>query len=261
MELKEQKKSRNKPHILFIGPILGSNPGFTPSPVEVLVPLLINRGYECLTTSSKTKRLQRVADMISCIIKNRKWTDIICLQVYAYRSFIVEDIVSWMGRHLNKKIIMVLHYGDFPHFLQIFPWWSRRVLQRANLIITPSAYLQEAIQKIGLSAKVIPNTILIKNYPYQHRENVKPRIIWMRSFFRYYNPNLALDAFKLVKAQYPEAKMMMAGSNKGLEQTTKDYAQKNGILNSVIFPGFLTLESKQKEFASSSEAQSIMDST
>jgi glycosyltransferase involved in cell wall biosynthesis len=241
--------TRPKPNILFVGPILGSNVGFTPSPVEALIPLLKEKGYVCMTTSKKTDRLKRLFDMLSCIIKTRKWSEIICLQVYAYRSFVVEDIASWVAKRFNKKIIMVLHYGDFPNFLRIFPKWSKRVLQRADQIITPSQYLQKAVQGFGFSVKVIPNLILIQKYPFRQRDFVRPSIIWMRSFFRYYNPTLALDAFKLIKEQYPDAELTMAGSNKGLEKMTKEYAYKIGLIDSVKFPGFLSMNSKQAEFS------------
>lgn len=238
-----------KPKILFVGPTLGKNPGFIPSPVESLMPALQDVGYECKSTSSNPHRFQRLLEMLRSIFRTRKWADIINLQIHAHRSFVVEDLVSWLSKLMRKRLIMVLHSGSFPCFIKRFPHWTKRVLERADEIITPSAYLKEAVEGLGYSAKIIPNLILIEKYKFLQRSSALPSILWMRSFFHYYNPKLAVDTLKILMQKYPNALLTMAGKDKGLESLIKGYSFDLGLSDHIRFPGFLTMDMKRQEFS------------
>lgn len=242
-------EKNRKLHILFIGPALGVHAGYVPSPVESLMPLLEDRGYECVSTSSKLHRVSRVLDMICTTIKTSNWSDVISLQIYAYRSFIVEDLISWLAKRMKKRIIMVLHFGDFPNFIKRFPRWSKRVLGRAEKIIAPSGFLKKAVEELGFPVQVIPNVIPIDNYHFVQRSTISPKILWMRSFFRYYNPVLAVETLKCLREKYPHATLTMAGKDKGLESVVIQYAHELGLLENIRFPGFFTMEIKQQEFS------------
>lgn len=237
-----------KPNILFVGPALGVHPGYIPSPVETLMPLLQERGFDCISTSSKLHRINRALDMLFTVIKTRKWSDVVSLQIYAHRSFIVEDVISWLVKRMKKRLIMVLHYGGFPEFIDKFPNWSKRVLSRADKIVAPSDFLKISVEKIGFSAEVIPHLIMIDKYDFSQRSYIKPKILWMRSFFHYYNPLLAVDTFKIIRDKYPDATLTMAGKDKGLKSKIKKYVFESGLTKSVRFPGFLSMEDKKREF-------------
>lgn len=227
---------------------MGVHPGYVPSPVESLMPILKDQGYECQSTSSKVNRFIRFLDILRSIIETRNWSDVISLQVYAYRSFIVEDLISWLAKCQKKRIVMVLHFGDFPNFIKRFPRWSKRVLGRAEKIIAPSGFLKKAVEEFGFPVQVIPNVIPIANYQFIHRNSISPSILWMRTFFRYYNPVLAVDTLKYLREKYPNATLTMAGKDKGLESVVKRYAHKLGLSANIRFPGFLTMEIKKQEF-------------
>lgn len=238
-----------KPKILFVGPTLGMNPGFIPSPVESLMPALQKAGYDCKSTSSNPHRFQRVLDMLWSIFRTCKWADIINLQIHSHRSFIVEDFLSWLIKRMGKRLVMVLHSGSFPGFIKRFPRWTKRVLERADEIITPSAYLKESVEGLGYSAKIIPNLILIEKYKFLHRRSASPSILWMRSFFHYYNPKLAVDTLKILMQKYPNVMLTMAGKDKGLESPIREYSFDLGLSDHIRFPGFLTMDMKCQEFS------------
>lgn len=246
---KREDNINQKPNILFVGPALGIHPGYIPSPVETLMPLLQERGFECISTSSKLSRLSRVLDMIFTLFKTRKWSEAVSLQVYAHRSFVVEDFISWLASRMHKRLFMVLHFGDFPHFMTQFPHWTRRVLRRADQIIAPSAFLKNAVEELGFHVNIIPNVIPLEKYDFVHRSSISPKIIWMRSFFHYYNPQLAIDMLKLLRETYPNATLTMAGKDKGMESNVKKYADYLGLSDYVRFPGFLSMEGKIREFS------------
>jgi len=241
--------NKKLPTICFVGPMLGKHPGWAPNPMEFLAPRLEEKGYTCLLTSNIINRYLRLMDIIITLIKYRKNIDILCLQVYGGRSFIVEDITSWLGKKLNFGIIMVLHGGAIPQFMTYFPKWSKRVFQRAHVLISPSMYLSNFLKKYGLNVHIIPNAIQISDYPYKERSRIKPRLLWMRTFHNIYNPLMALDVLSKVKQKQFDVLLTMAGQDKGLLSYVKQKAEQKGLYQYIRFVGFLDLKSKIREFS------------
>jgi len=71
----------------------------------------------------------------------------------------------------------------------------------------------------------------------------------MRAFHVIYNPELAIKAFALISEKYPNATLVMAGVDKGLESKVKQLAKGLGVGGKVRFPGFLDAEAKTREFS------------
>jgi L-malate glycosyltransferase len=239
---------KSKPRILFVGPMLGEYVGWVPNPAEILAPKFSSEGYVCLLTSRILNRYARLVDIVYTLFHKREKYDIVSLQVYAGPSFIVEDIASRVSALLGKKIVMVLHGGDMPAFMKRFPHWSSRVLKRADVIVTPSAYLQEAVLQYGFESQVIPNMLDMKKYIFRLRKSVQPRLLWMRTFYDYCHPELAVQVLEQLSERYPNAILTMAGQDKGLLEPTRKLVEKKSLQNKVRFAGFLNDEGKEFEF-------------
>jgi glycosyltransferase involved in cell wall biosynthesis len=246
-EKSNKVKKSGKIQITFVGPMLGRHGGYVPSPAEEIAHHLAQCGYTCTLASSIVNRYLRFTDIIRVIVQERKRTDIICLQTFSGRSFVVEDIASWLGKQLRHCIVMVLHGGAMPEFMTRFPNWSRRVLSRAHVIVTPSTYLSGALEKFGFCAHIIPNTLDCHKYPYRHRTILTPHLIWMRAFHSAYNPEMAVRVLWRLSKSFPSATLTLAGPDKGSLTTTKRLAQKLGVAEATRFPGFLNMEAKIRE--------------
>src|SRR5262249_33430848 len=152
-----------------------------------------------------------MADIAGTLIQQRNNFDILVLDVFGGPSFVVEDTASWIGRRMGKKIIMFLRGGAMPEFMARYPKWARRVLSRADVILAPSQFLARAILPYGFQARVIPNVIRLSAYPYRHRQKLKPRLFWMRSFHPVWNPEMAVRVLARLEASVPNATLVMAG--------------------------------------------------
>lgn len=241
---------KSAPRILFVGPMLGVHPGWVPNPAEILAPNFSKEGYVCLLTSRVLNRYARLVDMMYTLVCERAKYDIVSLQVYAGASFIVDDIASRMAVLLGKKIVMVLHGGDLPVFMKRFPRWSYWVFKRANMIVTPSAYLQGALSQYGFESQVIPNMLNMKKYTFRLRNHVQPRLFWMRTFYEYCHPEFAVQVLEQLSICYPNAVLTMAGQDAGLLEPTRELVNKKGLQDKVCFAGFLNDEGKQLHFGS-----------
>ncbi len=129
--------------------------------------------------------------------------------------------------------------------------WVRRVMRRADAIVAPSRYLSGLVEGIpGITGRirVIPNILAIEEYPYRHRREVQPRLLWMRTFHPIYHPEMAVDVLANLRQTHPVATLMMAGQEKGLYAQVQEKARQMGLGDAISFPGFLGPEDKAREF-------------
>jgi glycosyltransferase involved in cell wall biosynthesis len=227
--------------------MVGRNPGYVTTQGQVLSELFSDAGYPVVAASGLLNRYARLADIVHTLIRQRNKIDILVLDVYGEQSFVVEDIASQLGRWCGMRVIMLLHNGTFPEFMVRFPRWTRRVLSRANALVTPSDFLSRAVAACGFQAQVIPNVIDLASYPYRHRRHLAPRLFWMRSFFPYYNPAMAVRVLARLKQRLPEATLLMAGQDKGIQGEVRQLAEALGVSDAVRFPGFLDASGKARE--------------
>lgn len=197
--------------LLFIGPMLGRHANRVPNPAEELAPRLREKGYACTLASFQPNRYLRVLDMLAAIAKNARNTDIISLQTYSGPSFLVEDAVSWLARCLRLRLVMVLHGGAMPEFNAAHPGWTRRVLGRAQSLVTPSVFVQAEMAKSGFSTQVIPNGMDIPRYPFRLRHQAGPRLLWLRAFHAIYQPQMAVRVLAQLTDEFPDLILTMIG--------------------------------------------------
>ena len=236
---------KKPPNICIVGPMVGYNPGFPTTQGETLAKLLRDDGYPVYEVSKSPNRYVRVADIFSTLWTRRNWIQIQILQVFGHRSFIVEDLASAIGKRFGQVIIMVLHGGDLPELAKRFPDWVRKVFRRADILVSPSSYLARELAWLGpFRIQIIPNMIEIEDYSYSNKGELKPRLLWMRSFYWYYNPTMAIKVFKRIYQEYPDAQLTMAGKDEGTRNATIIFAHKMGLKEYIDFPGFLDQEAK-----------------
>ncbi len=158
--------------------------------------------------------------------------------------------MSRLCKRFCLPLIMTLHHGGFPAFIRAHPNWYRRGLQRASQLVAPSPFLAQTMSHtFRFDVEVIPNVIDLKDYPYQRRCQVGPKLFWMRSFHDLYHPELAIDVLARLRRIYPEARLTMAGKDKGRLGAVVQLAHTRGVTDAVEFAGFLDLAGKQLQMA------------
>lgn len=236
-----------KPGLCFISPMVGKHAGYIPTQGQLLAEHFAAAGYRVMAASAALRRTTRLAEMLGTAWRAREQAEVLVVDVYGELSFIGEDLVSWLGRRLGMKVILHLHNGTLPDFMRRHPAWTRRVLGRAHALVTPSAFLQRAIAPLGFQAQVIPNVIDVERYPFRLRREAGPRLFWMRTFYPYYNPLMAVRVLARLLPEYPQARLVMAGKDKGMLGEVQAFVREQGLEEQVSFPGFLGLEGKIRE--------------
>ncbi len=241
-----------RPRLCFVGPMLGVNPGWVTSQGELLAQLLTGAGYPVRLTSHRLARLPRLLDILGSLVAWRDEIDLVIHQVFSGPAFAVTDAASALCRALGLPQVFALHGGALPEFAAGHGRWVRRVLRRAEAIVTPSTYLAQAFAgdpDLVARLHTIPNILEIENYSYRHRPVVRPRLLWMRTFHEIYHPQMAVEALAELRQTHPQAMLTMAGQEKGLHAAVQALAQDYGLSAAVHFPGFLGPGDKAREFA------------
>jgi glycosyltransferase involved in cell wall biosynthesis len=227
--------------ILYLGNQLSKH-GKSPTSIETLGVFLKNEGYDMFYASSKKNILLRILDMVFSVFKYSNQVDYILIDTYSTTAFWYAFIGSQISRVLKIKYISILHGGDLPNRLQKNPKLCKLIFKNAYINIAPSNYLKHHFNLNGFqNVEVIPNSIQLENYVFKKRENLKPNLLWVRSFAKIYNPKMAVDVLVQLQNKYPEATLTMVGPEKdGSLEETKNYANRVGA--KVTFTGKLSLQ-------------------
>lgn len=241
------KLDSRPPRLCFIGALLGRNPGYVTTQGEILSGMFEQAGYSVVSASPEIGKAARLADIAGTMIRSRDRYDVVIIDVYGGASFVAEDLASAIGRFLGKRVVMLLHGGSMPSFIERRPRWCRRVLRRADGLVAPSEYLARAVRALGYPARVIPNVIDLSAYNFRKRDRLNPRLFWMRQFHPVWNPLMAVRLLAKLRQAVPDASLVMAGPDKGQLSEVRQEAARLGLTDSVRFPGFIGREEKTRE--------------
>lgn len=225
--------------VLYIGNQL-SNKGRNVSTIDTLSEQLRSEGFQVITASSKKNLILRLIDMLITVIKFRGHTAYVLIDTYSTSAFWFAFLVSQLCRLLRLPFIPILHGGNLPYRIKKNPYLSKLIFKNAFKNVAPSNYLKIEFEKVGYhNLLYIPNTIELQNYTYTARKTIAPKLLWVRSFSRIYNPKMAIDVLYGLYKKYPEAKLCMVGPDKdGSLLETKKYAESLSL--NVTFTGGLT---------------------
>lgn len=241
-------KLTNPVRLGFVGPMLGSNPGWVVSQGEILSELFCLEGYSTRLTSTIPDRAMRLIDTTRSLLQWRNEIDLVILMVFSGPAFGIADFASLLTKWIGKPLVLWLHGGSLPDFSEKHPKWVQRVLERGDILVSPSNFLAHYFRELGFKVEVIPNVLKIENYPFRHRKQAQPHLLWMRTFEDIYRPKMAVQVLKELKKDYPEAYLTMAGQDRGQLEPLKHFVYDNGLAQNVSFTGFLDETGKRREF-------------
>ena len=225
--------------ILYIGNKL-SKYGFTPTNVETLGEQL-KEFCNVVSVSDKRNKAARMIDMIAAIYRNRK-SDYVIIDTYSTSNFYFTYVAALLCGVFKLRFIPILHGGNLPERLERSPRMSQRIFNHSLINVSPSGYLNYEFKRHGYENVVtIPNNIFIDDYPFKIRSLFRPRLLWVRSFDKTYNCEMAVDVLHLLLQKYPDAELCMVGPDKdGSQQSVKALAEQYGISDHLKMMGKLS---------------------
>lgn len=225
--------------ILYFGNKL-SRWGGSLSVIETLSELLA-KDFEIRSYSTKRNQFFRMADMVFQLFRWRHKCRLVLVDSYSTLAFWYTIVVAVLCRLLRISYIPIVHGGNFPIRLKTNPILSRIAFKSAASIVSPSLYLKEEFYKYGYNCLHIPNSIPIESFAYRRRKNLRPRLLWVRSFQKVYNPMMAVYVLRKIVDHFPEGRLCMVGGAKDNSfENVKLKVVELGLQNNIEFTGSIS---------------------
>jgi glycosyltransferase involved in cell wall biosynthesis len=224
--------------LLYIGNKLAVH-GKLPAAIDSLSLKLEEEGYFVITASSKQNKIFRMLDMARTTIQNRNCVDLVLIDTYSTQNFYYAIIIGLICRSFKLPYIPILHGGNLPNRLKNNKHLSKKLFGKAFANVAPSKFMMQQFKDAGFhNITYIPNTIEIEDYPFQLRQSITPKLLWVRSFSEIYNPEMALEIVELLKKKGLNVTLSMVGPDKdGSLETCKRKAVKLNL--PITFTGML----------------------
>ena len=222
--------------VLLLGNFL-SGAGGRLAVCEELAGQLESRGWQVLRASARLNRLARLWDMLHTAWTHRGRYRAAHVDVFSGSAFVWAELACGLLVRTGCPFLLTLHGGSLPHFARRWPRRVSRLLMSADAVTSPSPYLCEELRRYRGDILLVPNALDLSRYEFRPRLQPQPRLIWLRSFHRIYNPLMAVEAFALITLAAPEARLTMIGADKGdgSFDDTRNLARELGVADRVSF--------------------------
>ncbi len=241
--------------ILYIGSNLTEKSNYHSS-YYVLSALLESEGFKVIRSSSKKNKILRLFDMmVSTLFKKY---DVVLIDTFSSQNFYYALITSQIARLRRKPYLPILRGGNLPQRIDQNPKLAQYIFRYSMINVAPSGYLEYEFEARDYATVFIPNILNVEKFKYKQREQIKPKLLWVRAFAHFYNPNMAIHALHKLKNEYPNAELCMVGPKKDNSwEEAHTLVNALGLEQSVKFTGVM----KREDWTKLSEDYDIFIST
>jgi len=164
--------------------------------------------------------------------------------------------VIWIAYLRKTPVIINYRGGEAKTYFKKSIKWVAPSMNKANVIVVPSGYLNQVFSEFNFKTQIIANIINLKRFqPLQNKaiNYKKPHLIVTRNLEAIYGIAMSIKAVALVKEHWPNVILSIAGSGYQKEELQK-LAVDLGMEKNVCFTGKLQPE----EIASLYQSADIM---
>jgi glycosyltransferase involved in cell wall biosynthesis len=229
----------DKPAILLVGNFLSRTLGTRLVCEDLAEKFAGAGGFRVLTTSDKPGRFARLGDMLATVWRRRREYQVAQVDVYSGPAFLWAEAVCVALRACGKPYALTLHGGNLPDFARRWPRRVRRLLRAAAVVTTPSHYLRQEMQPYRADLRLLPNPLDLSAYEFRPRYNPQPRLMWLRAIHSLYNPVMAVRTLSLLAREFPEARLVLVGPDKGdgAREAVRRAAAELSVADRIELPG------------------------
>ncbi len=220
--------------MLFIGTFLSKKRG-TKGIAETLAESLLRYDIKIKLVSTQENKLLRIIDIVFSILFTTESK--VHIDVFSGPAFRIAEVAAMASKFMSKSIYLTLHGGKLPEFYTSNEKRFQKLFGHANVILTPSKFLQKFFNDKSYVVQYLPNSIDMSAFPYQWKQPDARKILWVRGFTNIYNPALAVHSFAMIRKVIPTATLTMVGPDLGMLNEIKDLVDQNKLGDAVHFTG------------------------
>lgn len=230
---------KQPPSIFFIGSFLSHING-TKGPSETIFEELKIRGWKLRRASRIKNKILRVIDISISLLFNFRNFEIVHIDIFSGNAFKIALLSTFISNILRKKIVITLHGGKLLDYYLGMEKSFIYLFSKANLVLTPSKFLQNGFLKEGFFTTYLPNPLDLSIFKPTNKvmgDKYIFKLLWVRSFTEIYNPDVAIKALNEVREMGINANLTMVGPDMGLLSSVKDEISKLGLSQFVNILG------------------------
>ena len=137
--------------------------------------------------------------------------DVVHVFTAAFWPFALTTTPAVLLARLLKKPV-VLNYHDGRAAAHLTSPWVRWVVKQATILVFPSPFLERQFRCRGLEGIVIPNVVDVHRFRFRQRHPLRPVLISCRLLEDLYAVENTLRAFRIIRARFPAARLVVVGS-------------------------------------------------
>jgi len=138
--------------------------------------------------------------------------DVVHVFSASYWSFLLAPTPAILiGRMLGKRVVLNYRSGEAEDHLRRWGRTAIPTLHRADIVVTPSAYLVDVFARFGVRAVPIANFVDDGTVRFRRRAPLRPVFLANRNFQALYNVPCVLRAFARIQARMPSARLIVIG--------------------------------------------------
>ena len=161
--------------------------------------------------------------------------DVVHVFSASYLSFLLAPLPAIaVARVLGRPVVLNYRSGEAPDHLKRSAI-ARATLRRVDENVVPSPFLVDVFRHFAIGATVIPNIVDMRQFTFEARSPLRPKLVSTRNFDALYNVACTLRAFRIVQDCYPDATLTLVGG--GSQERTLRTLAAELRLNHVTFVG------------------------
>lgn len=156
------------------------------------------------------RTLARMPLFFGGLVRRVLRADVVHVCTAAFGPFILTTTPAiFVARLLGRPVILNYRDGRAPDHINAA--WVRWVIRRADALVFPSGFLKDVFARFGLHGEVVSNVVDTDRFRFRRRDPVQPVFISSRLLEKLYAVENTLRAFALVRAEIPEARLIVIG--------------------------------------------------
>lgn len=122
-----------------------------------------------------------------------------------------------VARLFGVPVLLNYHSGELREHIEEWPATALPSMRRTEKIIVPSSFLVGIFAEHGLRAEAIANIVDAEKFVFRERAPLRPVFVSNRNLEAHYNVGDVLRAFKLIREDLPDARLIVAGDGSEAE--------------------------------------------
>lgn len=182
---------------------------------------LQEEGYQVNIFNTRVSIIKRLF-LVFSLSKAVKQVDVVHAHGCSFWGFFPVFISVIACKLIQKKrLIVTYHGGGADDYLRRNTYWIVRFLKQVDTITVMSGFLESVFAKYNIKTIILPNLSNVIIQKEICADFAKPKLVSVRSHEEIYNVCDIIDAFAIIKKQYPNAELKILGKGSLTDELKK----------------------------------------